>query len=74
MQPVIRATVAVVLAVVPQVAQAARCSDYGTCEQAVRNWCAGNHSRADGDGDGIPCESVCGSKSQVDEIRRRIGC
>nr|WP_166802279.1 excalibur calcium-binding domain-containing protein [Microvirga pakistanensis] len=32
------------------------------------------HRRADGDGDGIPCENVCRSKSQVDAIKQRVGC
>ena len=74
MQSILKALAVAVLAVAPQAAQAARCSDYSTCEQAVRNWCAGNHPGADRDDDGIPCESVCGSKAQVDEIRSRIGC
>ena len=55
-------------------ANAARCADYRTCEQAVAAWCAGRHPRADGDNDGIPCENVCRSKAQVDAIRARIGC
>jgi hypothetical protein len=28
----------------------------------------------DADDDGIPCENVCRSKSQVDAIKQRIGC
>ncbi|MEN0001078.1 MAG: excalibur calcium-binding domain-containing protein, partial [Pseudomonadota bacterium] len=44
------------------IAEAATCKQYSSCEQAVRNWCAGNHPRADGDNDGIPCENVCPSK------------
>ncbi len=55
-------------------ADAARCTDYSTCEQAVRNWCAGNHPRADGDNDGIPCENVCTSRRTVEEIKAAIGC
>lgn len=49
------------------------CRAVSTCEEAVRMWCGG-YSGADRDGDGIPCENVCFSKPQVDEIRRRIGC
>lgn len=52
----------------------ASCKSYNTCQQAVINWCAGRHNRADGDGDGIPCENVCRSRAQVIEIMRRIGC
>lgn len=55
-------------------ADAARCTDYNRCEQAVRAWCEGRHRRADGDGDGIPCENVCRSRSQVRDIQRQIGC
>ena len=55
--------------------QAASCKkDYSTCEQVVRTWCDGGHPGADRDGDGIPCENMCRTKSEVDEIRRRIGC
>ena len=49
------------------------CKSVSTCEEAVELWCGG-YSRADGDGDGIPCESVCSSKAEVDEIKSRIGC
>lgn len=55
-------------------ALAARCTDYWNCEQAVRAWCAGVHSRADGDGDGIPCENVCPNRRIVNQIRAQIGC
>lgn len=50
------------------------CKSYSNCEQAVRNWCAGAHPRADGDGDGIPCENVCRSRQQVREIEQEIEC
>ena len=49
------------------------CKQVYTCEEAVILWCSG-YSRADGDGDGIPCENVCHSRRQVDAIRREIGC
>ena len=53
---------------------AARCSDYTNCRQAVVKWCTGQHNRADGDNDGIPCENVCRSRDQVRQIMREIGC
>ena len=62
------------LLLITTAAEAAACRDYRTCRQAVENWCAGNHPRADGDGDGIPCENVCRSKAIVDKIRVEIGC
>jgi len=59
--------------VLAQTAAAAKCSDYRSCSQAVRAWCAGWHPRADGDKDGIPCENVCRSVPQVRRERARIG-
>jgi hypothetical protein len=54
-------------------AAARSCKQVSTCEEAVRLWCGG-YRRADGDGDGIPCENVCRTKEQVDAIRAAIGC
>ena len=54
-------------------AQAKTCKQVSSCEEAVVLWCSG-YGRADGDGDGIPCESVCSSKEEVDAIRASIGC
>lgn len=56
-----------------RLAQRMTCKSVSSCEEAVRLWCGG-YSRADGDNDGIPCETVCSSKREVDEIRARIGC
>ena len=56
------------------IAHAARCADYSNCRQAVIAWCNGEHPRADGDGDGIPCENVCRSLEQVEKIKKEIGC
>ncbi len=39
-------------------ALAQTCSSFRTCEEAMRSLQAGN-TRLDGDGDGIPCESLC---------------
>lgn len=51
----------------------ATCKSVSSCREAVELWCGG-YSRADGDGDGIPCENVCHSREQVQEIQREIGC
>ena len=57
-----------------ELAQRARtCKQVSSCEEAVERWCSG-YRRADADNDGIPCENVCRSKEQVDEIRADIGC
>ena len=55
------------------IAQRRSCKAVSTCEEAVEMWCGG-YSRADGDGDGIPCENVCSSRSQVESIKGKIGC
>jgi len=56
-------------------AQAPRltCKQVASCEEAVESWCGG-YSRADADKDGIPCENVCRSRQQVEEIQKDIGC
>lgn len=55
------------------VARGGTCKTVNSCEEAVELWCGG-YSRADGDGDGIPCENVCGSRSQVNAIKQKVGC
>ncbi|MBB3937364.1 excalibur calcium-binding domain-containing protein [Aureimonas phyllosphaerae] len=54
-------------------AQARTCKAVSSCEEAVRLWCGG-YRRADGDNDGIPCENVCSSLSEVEAIKAEIGC
>ncbi|WP_235919196.1 excalibur calcium-binding domain-containing protein [Aureimonas psammosilenae] len=55
------------------VASRRTCKSVSSCEEAVALWCGG-YRRADGDGDGIPCENVCSSKADVDRIKAEIGC
>lgn len=52
----------------------AACKDYADCREAVIAWCAGRLPGADRDGDGIPCEIVCGSLDEVRAIMAEIGC
>ncbi|KQQ33959.1 hypothetical protein ASG19_21985 [Rhizobium sp. Leaf306] len=54
-------------------AQAKTCKDVSSCEQAVILWCEG-YSRADADHDSIPCETVCHSLRDVQEIQSQVGC
>ena len=56
-----------------RVAQRRTCKSVSSCEEAVQLWCGG-YRRADGDNDGIPCENVCSSVSEVEEIEAQIGC
>ena len=58
---------------VPFVLVRASCKQVSSCEEAVAIWCNG-YSRADGDSDGIPCENVCHSVEQVEEIKSQQGC
>lgn len=55
-------------------AYAVTCKDFRNCREAVIAWCAGQHPRADGDNDGIPCENVCKSRAEVVKIMDEIGC
>lgn len=57
----------------PILARAATCKSVSSCKEAVELWCSG-YRRADGDGDGVPCENVCHSRERVKEIQRSIGC
>lgn len=45
------------------------CGKVRSCEEAVYQWCVCGYSRADGDGDGVPCEKVCGQSSNA-SLRR----
>ena len=52
---------------------ATSCKAVKSCREAVILWCNG-YSRADADGDGIPCENVCRSLAQVQPFKKEIGC
>ncbi|CAN7638666.1 excalibur calcium-binding domain-containing protein [Rhizobium sp. LjRoot254] len=80
MTPVISIFAAMVVSVMPfemgnQLLQHVRvtCKQVSSCEEAVQIWCNG-YRRADGDSDGIPCENVCYTLEQVNDIRQQQGC
>ncbi|MGY4749750.1 excalibur calcium-binding domain-containing protein [Pannonibacter sp. Q-1] len=55
------------------------CGTVRSCEEAVYLWCVCGYARADGDGDGVPCEKVCGDSTQrnlqkVRELMDQFGC
>jgi endonuclease YncB( thermonuclease family) len=52
---------------------ATSCKSAHTCRDAVILWCSG-YSRADNDGDGIPCENVCKTMEQVETLKKGAGC
>ncbi len=68
---ILAVVVALMFAAVPS--HAATCKNYRTCAEAVKEWCAGRHKRADRDRDGIPCENVCRSVKQVKAEIKRAG-
>ena len=49
------------------------CKSARSCYEAVELWCGGYYG-ADRDGDGIPCETVCDTREQVQAIEAEIGC
>lgn len=57
----------------------ATCGRVSSCREAVYLWCVCNYRRADGDGDGVPCERVCGqstkkNREKVQAIAKELGC
>lgn len=49
------------------------CKQASSCQEAVILWCGGYYG-ADRDHDGIPCETVCSTREEVEEIEQEIGC
>lgn len=47
------------------------CGQVSSCREAVYQWCVCGYSRADGDHDGVPCETVCGQSSASSLARVR---
>lgn len=60
-------------AVLPVVPVKMTCKSARSCYEAVELWCGGYYG-ADRDGDGIPCETVCDTREQVQAIEAEIGC
>ncbi|WP_411875591.1 excalibur calcium-binding domain-containing protein [Vulcanococcus limneticus] len=47
----------------PLAASAQTCKQFASCAEAVKSWKSGN-TKLDGDGDGIPCEKICGKNGE----------
>ncbi|MBB4066835.1 excalibur calcium-binding domain-containing protein [Gellertiella hungarica] len=60
-------------AILPVVPVRMTCKSASSCYEAVELWCGGYYG-ADRDGDGIPCETVCSSRAEVQAIEAEIGC
>ena len=55
------------------------CTRVSSCREAVHLWCVCGYTRADADGDGVPCETLCGegndtSRARVREMVAALGC
>ena len=55
------------------------CTRVRSCREAVHLWCVCGYRRADADGDGVPCEKLCGQSSaenleRVARIRAELRC
>jgi hypothetical protein len=46
------------------------CRDMADCGEAVSYYTECDLSRLDGDGDGIPCETLCGKSQETFQLRR----
>ncbi len=62
---------AIAIIALPGSALAQSCKAAKSCAEAVEMWCEG-YSAADRDDDGIPCENVCKSKKQVEDLMKKI--
>lgn len=54
-------------------AYAKSCKKYRSCAEVIADFPNGNFGRKDRDGDGIPCENVCKSRKQVEDLLKKIG-
>ena len=52
----------------PVIADAKSCKKYSSCAEVINDYPSGNFGRKDRDKDGIPCENVCRSLQQVNEL------
>lgn len=48
------------------------CKEYRSCAEVISDFPNGNFGRKDRDKDGIPCENVCRSKQQVQQLLRNL--
>ncbi|MBD3654381.1 excalibur calcium-binding domain-containing protein [Kangiella sp.] len=56
----------------PEVSIAKTCKEYRSCAEVIADYPSGNFGRRDGDKDGIPCENVCRSRQQVEDLLKKV--
>lgn len=54
-----------------EISLAKNCTEYRSCAEVISDHPDGNFGRRDGDNDGIPCENVCRSRKQVEDLLKR---
>lgn len=50
------------------ISAAKTCKKYQSCAEVIADYPSGNFGIRDRDKDGIPCENICSSKKQVEEL------
>lgn len=58
----------VALSFLPETSTAKSCQEYQSCAEVIADHPNGYFGLRDRDQDGIPCENVCRSKKQVDNL------
>jgi hypothetical protein len=58
----------IALLLIPVFSNAKSCKKYKSCAEVILDYPSGSFGGKDRDKDGIPCENVCHSKKQVEDL------
>lgn len=64
--------IAIILFSISTVSHAKYCKEYKSCAEVISDYPSGRFGIRDRDDDGIPCENVCKSKKQVEDLLNSI--
>lgn len=56
----------------PEISAAKYCKYYRSCAEVIADYPDGKFGKRDGDNDGIPCENVCRSRKQVEQLLKEL--
>ncbi|MDX1471933.1 MAG: excalibur calcium-binding domain-containing protein, partial [Flavobacteriaceae bacterium] len=56
----------------PEISEAKYCKYYRSCAEVIADYPDGKFGKRDGDDDGIPCENVCRSRQQVEDLLNQM--
>lgn len=56
----------------PEISEAKYCKYYRSCAEVIADYPDGKFGKRDGDDDGIPCENVCRSRKQVEDLLNQM--